>query len=218
MVTLMLLEASATTTQTFMDILTVIDSVVEIIVNIFVIIGGICGLNYIKKLREKQSDSVFGYLTKLRVRINCINQIFINNCDDITELFINVSNRRIPSANKIQSTYDAAKVLSKNASETLIFLMNEDDQIPAQKGWTKNLNFFISFLIDCEQLKNPTFFKWTNRDEHQKEIDNYIEDHIKCMNKLLKMISKCQTSLEDKLYKRENNDDEEEEVDSAGSM
>ena len=205
MVNLVCLESIGTITQQpYMDVLAVTDSAVGIVVNILVIIGGIVGFSYIKKLREKQKDSIFGYLTKLSVRINCIYQLVINNRDDITERFIDISNRRIPSANKIQSTYNAIEILSQNASEALKFLMNEDDQIPAQKGWTKCLSLFISFLIDCEQLKNPAFFKWTNRGEHQSDIDTYINDRIDCMINLLKMISDCQIDLETKICKGKN--------------
>lgn len=211
-VNLVYLEITETAAQQpYTDFLTITDSVVGIVVNILVIIGGILGLNYIKKLREKQKDSIFGYLTKLNVRINCIYQIFINNCDDITEQLIDISNRRIPSANKVQSTYNVMEILSQNASETLKFLMNEDDQIPAKKGWTDCLNSFISFLIDCEQLKNPTFFKWVNKDDHQKDIDEYIKNHINCMKNLLEMINDCQIDLENKICKNKNHSNVESE-------
>lgn len=190
--------------QPYMDVLAVTDSVVGILVNILVIIGGILGFSYIKKLREKQKDSIFSYLTKLSVRINFIYQILINNRDDIVERFINISNRRLPSADKVQLTYNVIEILSQNASETLKFLMNEDDQIPAQKGWTNCLNSFISFLIDCEQLKNLTFFKWKNKDEFQEEIDKYFNSHIRCMIIMLNMISDCQIDLETKICKGKN--------------
>lgn len=213
MVHLVCLEATGIIAQQpYMDVLTVTDSAVGIVVNVLVIIGGIVGFSYIKKLREKQKDSTFSYLTKLSVRINCIYHIVINNRNDIAERFINISNRRIPCADKIKSTYNAIEILSQNASETLKFLMNEDNQIPAQKGWIKSLNLFVDFLIDCEQLKNPTFFKWMNGNENQSDIDKYIEKHIKCMDRLIKMIRKCQIDLENKICKGKNYSSDESET------
>lgn len=204
MLYLVCLEAVETTMQQpNLDFLDITDTIVGIIVNTLVILGGVLGFSYIKKLREKQQDNIFGYLTKLNVRIDCIYQIVINNKDVIVEQLINTSNRRIPGANTVQSTHIIMENLSQNASETLKFLMSEENQFPAKKGWTKCLNMFISFLIDCEQLKNPSFFKWMNREDSQEDIDKYMNNITKCMETLLTMISDCQIKLENKICKHE---------------
>ena len=62
-------EPEIKTVASIPEVLKSIDTLASIIVSIVVIAGGILGFNYIRKLREKQVDSTFSYLTRLSIRL-----------------------------------------------------------------------------------------------------------------------------------------------------
>ena len=186
------------------DILEGTDIVVNIIVNIVVIIGGILGLNYIIKLKEKQMDSAFSYLTRLNVRIKYFERILNKHEDEIMNRFLIRNCRREASAANDTLVDNTIKLLVDNAQETLKFLRDENNQMPAQKGWTTNINLFINFLMDCEQLKNDSYFKWVDEEEFNENKEKYCKDIKDSMNSMLNMINNQQIYLENKMFKKSN--------------
>lgn len=177
-----------------------VDTIVNIIVNIIVIIGGILGFSYIKNLREKQIDSTFSYLTKLNIRLNYFHELLIVYKDEIMDYFIPEDYRREISADRISLITEMIRCFSENAKETLKFLMYEDNQLPAQKGWINCFNNFIVFLIDCEQLNQNTYFKWTARDDLEEQKEKYYNNNLKNIEHLLEMVHVRQSELEDNIF------------------
>lgn len=185
------------------DILAGTDTVVNILVNIIVIAGGILGFNYVKKLREKQVDSTFSYLMRLNVRLKYFREIFVTYKEEIMDCFLPEDCRRGISADRTYLLADTIKNISENAKETLKFLKAEDNQMPAMKGWTDCFNLFIGFLIDCEQLNQVSYFKWSARDNLEEKKNQYYDVNLNNIDRLLKMVHTRQSELEDKIFKNE---------------
>lgn len=173
----------------------------DIIVNIIVIIGGILGFNYIRKLREKQVDSTFSYLMRLNVRLKYFYEVLDTYKEEIMDCFVPENCRREISANRIHLVANVIKHLSESAQETLEFLMNENNQMPAQEGWTDHLNLFIEFLIDCEQLNQTVYFKWSDENNLDAQKEKYYTDNLKNIEELIEMVKGRQTKLENKIFK-----------------
>lgn len=189
------------TTILLSNVLNNINTLSNIIVNIIVILGGILGLNYIKKMREKQIDSTFSYLTRLNVRLKYFQELLINFRDEIMDRFLPEDCRREVSADRVSLVANMIDQLSKNAKETLEFLRNEDNQIPAQEGWIDNFNSFIEFLLDCEQLDHKSYYKWTNKEEREEKCTLYFDNAASTIDTLIEMLTKRQIELEKDIFK-----------------
>lgn len=184
------------------DILATVNIFVNILVNIVVIVGGVLGFNYIRKLREKQNDAVFSYLMKLNVRLKYFREILIRYEEDIMERYFPKGFRRGTSVDRTVLVRNTIKQLADRAEETLIFLQNEDNQLPAQDGWINSFNCFIDFLIDCEQLDQEEYFKWMESDDMEDKKKQYYDNVIKHIDILLKMVNERQLELEDEIFKK----------------
>lgn len=184
------------------DVLAGIDTLVNIIVNIIVIVGGVLGFNYIRKLREKQIDSTFSYLTRLGIRLKYFRELLVTYKDEIMDRFLPEDCRREISADRIYIVSNAIKHLSENAKETLIFLRDADDQMPAQKGWINCFYSFIEFLIDCEQLEQATYFKWMNSVDLEEIKNRYYNNVLGNIDQLLTMLRDRQIELENEMFEK----------------
>ena len=193
-------ESATETVGAISEVLKSIDTFVNIIVSIVVIAGGILGFNYIRKLREKQVDSTFSYLTRLSIRLKYFRELLVTYKDEIMDRFSPEDCRREISADRIGFVTDAIKYLSENAKETLKFLRDEDNQIPAQKGWINRFNLFVEFLIDCEQLDQVTYFKWIDRDNLEEKKNQYYDKILNNIDELLKMVYNRQIELESEIF------------------
>lgn len=184
------------------EILEDVDTFFNILVNITVILGGILGLNYIRKLQERQIDSIFSYLTRLNIRLKFFHELLITYKDDIMDRFVPESERREISADRISLVIEAINHLSENANETLKFLMSEDNQMPAQQGWINCFNIFIEFLIDCEHLNQVAYFKWIAGDDLEEKKQQYYDKNLRNIDNLLDMVYKRQSKLESDIFKK----------------
>lgn len=183
------------------NVITNIDSIVNIVVNILVIYGGILGLQYIKKMREKQVDSTFSYLTKLNIRLKYFYEILSIYGEDIMDRFVPAGCRREIAADRVCVVDETIKRLSSNATETLGFLKNEDNQMPAEVGWTTCFNKFIEFLIDCEQINENNYFKWMVTADLEQKKKKYYDTNLTNIDKLLQMVCTQQCKVEEDIFK-----------------
>lgn len=190
-------------TLSISDILSGTDTFTNIIVNIIVIVGGIVGLNYIRKMREKQIDATFSYLTRLNVRLKYFDCILDTYSEEIMDCFIPENSRREIGAERITLVSNTIRDFSKNAEETLKFIREENNQMPAKKGWVEKFNLFIEFLIDCEQLNQSTYCKWTTIDDFDEKKKNYYKKNVENIKNLLQMVNERQSNLENELFKKD---------------
>lgn len=181
----------AETAFSMTEILTNSNTIVNIFVNIFVMVGGILGFNYVRQLREKQKNSAFNYLTRLNVRIRNLYALLSTYKNDILNYILPKEDRRELTPEKSIIIPKVINSLAQNAKEILIFLKNEEDQMPAQKGWVKSFNDFVDFLICLEQIEStPSSVLKFNFQHNLNNIHDIIE-----------MIESRQTYLEDEIFK-----------------
>ena len=195
-------EVITTDAVSIVDVLSGIDTFTNIVVNIIVIIGGILGFNYIRKIKEKQIDATFSYLTRLNVRLKFFNDIFITYGEEIMDCFIPENYRREIVPDRISLVSERIKDLAENAKETLKFIRDENNQMPAQKGWVDKFNTFVEFLIDCEQLDQSIYYKWSIMDEYEEKKSQYYEENSKNIQELLRMVHERQIKLEEEMFKK----------------
>lgn len=161
-----------------------VETISNIVVNIVVILGGILGLLYYRKLKEKQMNAAFNYLTQLQVRLKTLQTLYISYENQIMERFIPETKRR-EDADAISSFINEIIVeFSANALETLNFLQKSQEQMPASKDWLVKYEILIEFLLDAEHLSMPTFYKWIDDDKKQLRTV-YSQKHKKNLAELL---------------------------------
>lgn len=175
------------------------ETISNIIVNIVVTLGGILGLLYYRKLKEKQMNAAFSYLTQFQVRLKTLQTLFIEYENQIMERFIPETKRR-EDADAISSFInEIINEFSRNALETLKFLQESQEQMPASKDWINKYEILIEFLLDAEHLSMPTFYKWIDDDENQLR-DRYVKKHKKNLAELLNDIKKEQQKNIKKIF------------------
>ena len=180
------------------DILSTIDKLLTVGLNVILIIGGICGISYLAKLKNKEREAIFGYYTQLKVRIQYLYDIFDKYHDDILSCFIPPQHRKPWDASKAMFIQNIINQFADCASETLLFLKKQDNQVPASLGWSKKYSLFLSFLTDCELIKNKNYYKWVN--DYDVYTSKYLKTHKENMESMIKDISSKQLEIEEKLY------------------
>lgn len=177
---------------------------IESAVNIFVAIaGGICavsGIRYISALKKKRLSATFSFWIQLRVRIEELRQALCADNSIINGLYSNDVRTHWNNKGSLASD-EVVDRFYNNAQETLQFIKNVSDQIPANEKWLNAYTEFISFLIDVSQydIRNYTSsFKFINTEtlEHRQKYCKKICD---IMDILLDEIKRKQTVVASKL-------------------
>lgn len=179
------------------EVLTQIEMIVNIFVGTVAIIGGVFAILFFRKLKEKRLDASFNYLSRLKVRINGLCEMFSEHSEGIVDRLLPSNKRRLTAPEKSMFIDELIDVFSENALETLNFLKTQNDQLPSKKGWTDMMDEFLSFLEDCAQIRNKNYFKWNFLEPDEKE--NYIRKHINNMKIMLKSITDYQRIIENKI-------------------
>lgn len=178
-----------------------VESFSNILVNIVVIIGGVVGLLYYKKLKERQSNAVFSYLTQLEVRLKQLQLIYLSYEDYLMERFIPDA-KRVEDVNATLTFINKiVKEFANNALETLNFLRKSQEQMPASKDWVVKYDLLIEFLFDAYHLSIENYFKWMSDDEKVLR-KQYAEKHKKNLEEILNDIKNEQEKITDKLFKK----------------
>lgn len=176
------------------DAVGVIESGVNIIV---AIAGGICavsGIGYISVLKKKQISATFSFWIQLRVRIEELRRALYADNSIINGLYSDEV-RTLWNARGSLASDEVVKRFYNNTQETLQFIKNVSDQIPANKKWLDAYIEFISFLIDVAQYDIRNFsssFKFTNSEtlDHRQK---YCKKICGFMDELLTEIDEQQT-------------------------
>lgn len=161
-----------------------VETISNIVVNIVVIIGGILGILYCRKLKEKQINAAFNYLAQLQVRLRTLQTLYNSYENQIMGRFIPETKRREDADATSSFINDIIDEFSRNALETLKFLQNSQEQMPASKDWIDKYDVLIEFLLDAEHLSLHTFFKWIDDDDKQLRT-TYLQKHKKNLDELL---------------------------------
>lgn len=196
-------ESTVNSATSIKDVLSNVNTVTDIIVNIIVIAGGILGFKYVKKLREKQMDSIFSYQIRLNIRLKYFHEILVTYYADIMDCFFPEADRREISADRSSLVENTVKNLSEYARDTMKFLRDENNQMPAKKGWSGQLNLFVEFLIDCEQLDQSGYFKWLKDENGITKSEYYYKQVLNNINELMEMIEESQKKVEEEIFKED---------------
>ena len=184
------------------DFLNTIDTVISIIVGIISIIGGLLGIFLLKNLREKSLNATLGYFSRLKVHIHSLNSTFESYYTEIFYRFLPENSRPEEDQTKISFINDIINNFSDEAIDTLLFLKNEDNQMPADSNWMNEFNILLEFLEDMKYIKQPRYYKFST-DEHFNEnsVKDYYKKHSNNLSNILKSIEKHQEKIQDQLYK-----------------
>ena len=175
------------------------ETVSNIVVNAFVILGGVLGLLYYRKLKEKQMNAAFSYLAQLQVRLKTLQTLYISYEDQIMERFIPETKRRVDADSVSSFINEIIDEFSRTALETLKFLQESQEQMPASKEWTDKYEILIEFLLDAEHLSIQTFYKWIDDDKNQLR-EKYLQKHKKNLAELLSDIKREQEKNIEKMF------------------
>ena len=174
----------------------------DIFVNMVVVVGGVRGISYIWRAREKQKEAIFGYLTKLNIRLIELRKTLLDFKAEIMDCFGPADYMREIPGDRIRLIKDVIENFSSEASETLQFIKKEDSQFPAQKGWSKKIEKLVGFLVDCERIQYKAYFcvSGENSGKVDEAKEKYYKDALDNIDDLIKMVGERQEELEKKLF------------------
>lgn len=191
------------TTCCALNVLSTFKDCSDLILNIFVIIGGVIGLRFINKQREKRMEASFGYMSRLSIHIKIIKALFEHYKDELLNQLLEQSIRtpreEFPncSVEKIISAFES------QINKTIEFLMSEDNQMPVYAGWTKKISMFTEFLESYETVFSGDGYIWLDdKDKVNQYMDDFYRDHKKNMEKMLDDIMHYQENIESKIAKK----------------
>lgn len=183
------------------DYISLIKQFTDIMVNGIIFIGGVLGISYLSKLKDKNLNAILGHSSRLTVYIHYLQSNFEEFKDDILERFKPQNIRDEPPLARQELVANIIKDFSKMAHDTLSFLRSEDNQMPISLGWVEQYNMFLDFLIDCEKIKDESYYKWDENENFQEISEDYFNKHSKNMINMINAISTHQKNIEKKLYK-----------------
>lgn len=179
-----------------------IDAIINIAIGIISIIGGLLGIFLLKTLREKNLNATLGYFSRLKVHIHLLKSTFDNYHTEILYRFIPENSRVDSDHTKSSFISDIICNFSNEASDTLTFLKNEDNQMPADNNWMAKYDILLDFLEDMKQIKQCKFYKFDMSDDFDEIADEYYKKHSENLSNMLKSIENHQNKIQNKLYKK----------------
>lgn len=175
-----------------------IESFTSSVANIIVVIAGIFGIFYCSKLKERQMNATFSYLAQLQVRVKSLYDLFEIYQDSFTERLYIPKERRSEDINNFTSFKgDLIEQFSSLADETLNFLKQTDEQMPACREWPELYTRLIAFLNDMRQISNKNYHKWLKPSE---ETEQYKKIHANNMKLILDAIEERQNEITKKIF------------------
>lgn len=166
-------------------------NIVEIVV---AIIGGICalkGISYLQTLKEKRVAAIYSFWSQLSVRISELYSFLDSNHSVINGLYSENVRMSWSGDNSIVSD-DSVNKFYQNAIETLAFIKNVPDQMPAYPNWMSDYQSFIKFLITVLQ------YDITDLEKNYLYNDNTIsiEDRDKYCNNICNVMDRLLTGMQ----------------------
>lgn len=178
--------------------LTNVSEVSKVFLNITTGVCAIIGIGYLRKLREKRNLSVYSFWQQIRVRIGAICSWLESDYSLINNLY--TPEIRLVRESELTEDPNRIEEFKKLAIQTLEYIKQTPDQMPAYRGWTEDYTVIIEFLDDVIRydISNPdNFFKFIKDDDIK--IDAYCNGVIECMQRLCKEIKLRQIKTEKKL-------------------
>lgn len=181
------------------EIFSCAESILSAIANLLVAFVGVYGIKYLNKIKEKNDNATFGYYARLKVRLHIMKNILDEYKMPFLDRLIPESERTDIEPSKIATVDLAIKELIENAKDTLCFLKDSEDQMPASRTWSDNYGTLLEFVEDCVKMDNIKYFKW-NADFSDKQ-EAYYKKHKENIEMMIACISEQQERIQKKLYK-----------------
>ncbi len=152
------------------SILEQINQIFTIANSIFAMVVIIIGLNWLKPLKEKQSAASFTFWSQMYIRLMKIYGYIKSN--DKCLFYWYSPEARTEWQGILAPNQDEFEQLKAIIDETLSFLQDANDQMPAYYGWTDDYTKLLSYFTDmivydiCDSEKNFKFHELTNYDDY----------------------------------------------------
>lgn len=165
--------------------------------------GGICalrGMKYLKTLQEKKAAATFSFETQLYARLYELKLLLEGNEYLLTNLYSDTARKEWGDQRGAQ---EAEAVQFYNAvQESLDFIKNAEDQMPAYNGWVSDYAALIQFLVEV------LHFDIRDSDNHFKYTEPCSMDEraalcratCTMLEKLMAGIKEDQTSTTEELF------------------
>lgn len=171
---------------------------VDIMLKILTGVVAIIGLRYIKPLKDKTLGATFTFWSQLKIRLIRI-KVRIEADKGILKNIYAKDNRDI--VEELSPDINRVKDLKKDIEDTIDFIRQTPDQMPAYQGWSKDYFKLLFMLEECvvyDICNNEKYFKRITSDEDRIDyrieictiIDNICEGIDKMQNELEKQIVK----------------------------
>lgn len=174
--------------------------IVNCIISVVTLLGSAWCIVRIRKLKEKQLDSIFSFLTRLSIRLKIMSETLQRYKDPILVVLYTPQIRGEIVEYSNSYSENVAKVFLKQVQDTMSFILGSDDQIPLKQGWIDKYNKLIEFLDTYVKTEDNDFFLWVENDTNPKEA--FYSEHIKNINDMIKDIYDEQKKIERKLPKK----------------
>ena len=170
------------------DLSAILEQVNNLAGIIAALIGGACalkGIGYLELLRQKKAVATFSFESQLYARLYELKIIINSNERMFTNLYSEIAreewgDKRGASEKELKKLYDCV-------SETLKFIKDASDQMPAYENWGDDYTEMIQFLVDMLHFDirdNKTGFKYIERCGMDKRTE-YWKDICALLDRLL---------------------------------
>ncbi len=171
-----------------------ISEYVDIISTIFTGVIAIIGIRYIKPLKDKTLSATFTFWSQLKIRLISIKTRLEADKEILANIYYNDTENLLPQKERIVE-------LKREIQNTLDFIKNTPDQMPAYRGWSKDYMELIALFEDCivyDICEGNAHFKrlteGSDKMDYQKEMSCIIE-------KIITEIDNRQKKVEKKIVK-----------------
>ncbi len=194
-------QAESQTTHTLSNILGNIESITGIIISIVTGVSIILGLRFLKSIKEKQLSATFSFWSQINVRIIRLRKILEWNKGVLNNMYSAEVRTAWETAGPPTELTSEFKAL---AVETINYIKETPDQMPAYIGWSNDFSEFEEFLSDviqydiCDSEKN--FISSANTKAPDR--DKYCKKICDVMKRLNNGIGKKQHELETAICKK----------------
>lgn len=172
----------------------------ELLLSIVAIIGGIIGLLYFTKLREKRLSASFSYMAQLRIHIENIKMLFVSSHDELLNELVCPTQRLLIVEFENSNYNEVINIFKNRVDQALVFLSCTKDQMPVYKGWTEKMTLFIHLLETFSFAFNTSGYIWKgSNDQIQKQKDDFYSVHERNLAEMIKDIEEYQKSNESKI-------------------
>lgn len=172
-----------------------ISDIADIVLSVLTGVIAIIGISYIKPLKDKTISATFTFWSQLKIRLIPIKARLEADNDILSNIYNDDDDESLhPKKDRITE-------LKTDIQNTLEYIKNTPDQMPAYRGWSVDYAKLILLLEDClvYDIENgESYFKNIIHDSTNK---NYQEEICKTIDKIICGIDERQKKIEKKILK-----------------